>query len=489
MEENVEIIEENLLIGGQWVSGSESIEVRNPAETSEVVGSIARGTADHVDKAVQAAKKAFPMWSSTPATERAFLLKEAKQRLLATIESRSKLLTRENGKVIKESSIDNGSAMGMLDYYSNMVSSLEDQLIIEDSLGKGYLQRKPKGVIAGIVPWNYPIILSFFKIAPALMAGNTMVLKPATNAPLALIAAVRELNSVLPAGVINIVTGSGAEVGRRLVSHPDVSMVAFTGGTEGGRDVMKAASQTTKKVLLELGGNDPAIILDDFDINNDELMIRMLRGVFNHTGQICFGLKRIYAPAQIYDQFVARFTELADTLVLGNGLDQQTTLGPMNNAAGLQFIQQLVSESATGGATIRAVGQVSNPNIFNKGYFHKPTIVSDIDHSARLVQVEQFGPAIPIVRYNTLEKAIGMANDTKFGLASSIWTMDNDRGIEVAGKIMAGLTFVNSHEPFSLDPRLPFGGVKESGFGRSMSEYGLDEYVDYHVISSRYNPR
>lgn len=480
------VLHERLLINGDWVEGSGEIKVINPANTEEIVGWIARGSQEDVDKAVKAAKEAFPKWSAIPSAQRAEILNKAAHRILETIQQRAMLLTRENGKVISESFIDFGFAAHLMEYYATLANRLKDELVIDDSLGQAYLQRRPKGVIAGIVPWNYPIVLSFFKIAPALLAGNTLVIKPATYAPLALIDAIRVLNSFLPKGVINVVTGNGAEVGSYLARHPDVSMVAFTGGIDVGKEVMKGASSGIKKVLLELGGNDPGIVLDDFNINDDALMTRLLRGVFNHTGQICFGLKRIYVPDSLYDRFTKRFTEMADALVLGNGLDPKTTLGPLNNEPGLKFIQELVNESASSGAKVTSVGQVQDVEIFKQGYFHKPTIISNVANSARIVQVEQFGPVIPIVRYQSLDEAIKMANDSAFGLGSSIWTNDLERGLKAAGQISAGQTFINSHEPFSLDLQLPFGGVKESGIGRAMSTYGLDEYVDFHTISNRY---
>jgi aldehyde dehydrogenase len=481
-------LDERMIIGGERVVGGSGrwVAVENPAHTAEVVGRVPVATAADVDRAVAAARAAGPEWAALGARARAERLGQAAAVLEQLMPQETALLTRENGKILAESYLDFGFTAQMLGYFASLADRLEDELVISDGLGRSYLRRKPKGVVAAIVPWNYPIVLAFFKIAPALLAGNTLVVKPASYAPLTLTRVLAAVGALLPPGVLNVVTGPGGEVGEALARHPGVAMVAFTGGTDVGKTVMAAAAGGVKDVLLELGGNDAAVILDDFPLEDEALGRRLLRGVFNHTGQICFDVKRIYVPGTLYDRFVRWFEELADTLVVGDGLHPAVTMGPLNNRPGWEFVRGLIAESRAQGARVTTVGRMDAETAATEGYYQLPTVVSEIGQGARLVQVEQFGPVIPLVRYETLEEGIAQANDTPYGLCGSVWTGDEERGLAVAGRLEAGSVFVNSHEPFSLDPRLPFGGVKESGIGRALSPAGLDAYVDFQVVSTRY---
>jgi acyl-CoA reductase-like NAD-dependent aldehyde dehydrogenase len=315
------------------------------------------------------------------------------------------------------------------------------------------------------------------KLAPAVATGNTIVVKPSPFAPAALTVALHQMAQVLPPGVVNVVHGH-ADVGRALTSHPLVRKVGFTGGIVTARQVMSAAAPTIKNITLELGGNDPAIVLDDVDV--DAALDRMLKGVFTRTGQICFAVKRVYVPRAIYDDFADRFCERVNQYTVGHGLDPDASFGPLNNEAQYDRVNEVIATAKNSDAVVVELGR-KLPSA-DDGYYVLPHVVRDVAHDATISSCEQFGPVIPLIAYDGDAQAIEWANDSEYGLGSSVWTTDHERGLAIARKIEAGSTFINTHAFESLDLRMPFGGIKQSGIGREFGDAGLKEYVEQHSI-------
>jgi acyl-CoA reductase-like NAD-dependent aldehyde dehydrogenase len=334
-----------------------------------------------------------------------------------------------------------------------------------------------------IVPWNWPLSILGAKLPQALIAGNTVVIKTSYHAPLAPSLTIKKMVEVLPPGVINLVTGSSDELGEALLTHPLVRKINFTGGIESGRHIMAMAAKTLTPVTLELGGNDPAIILEDADLSQESLQ-HMAMGTFLTTGQVCMALKRIYVHASRYKELVEGFTSIVSKHLVGNGLNPDVTMGPLNNEDQLRFVQGLVADARQKGATVNEVGQIEDEELFKRGYFHRPTIITDVDPETDVVKKEQFGPVIPILPFERIEDAIRMANDTEYGLCSSVWTVDKERALQISRQLEAGYTYLNAHGPTAQDSRAPFGGFKESGIGRALGFEGVLEFVEYHSISS-----
>jgi acyl-CoA reductase-like NAD-dependent aldehyde dehydrogenase len=317
------------------------------------------------------------------------------------------------------------------------------------------------------------------KLAPALATGNTLVLKPSPFAPAALTLLLQKVAALLPPGVINVVHGEG-DVGAALCSHPLVRKVGFTGGISTARRVGEATAGTIKNVTLELGGNDPAIVLDDADI--DAALDRMIKGVYTRTGQICFAVKRIYVPRAMYGRFADAFCDRVGQYKVGHGLNPESSFGPLNNEAQYKKVLDLLQRTRNGTGRVVELGQKLDPGGWENGFYVLPHVVLDVGHEAPVSCEEQFGPLVPLIAYDDEETVIGWANDGEYGLGSSVWTRDPDRGLAVARRIEAGSTFINTHSFESLDLRMPFGGVKQSGIGREFGEAGLSEYVEEHSI-------
>jgi acyl-CoA reductase-like NAD-dependent aldehyde dehydrogenase len=317
------------------------------------------------------------------------------------------------------------------------------------------------------------------KLAPAILAGNTVVVKPSRDAPITLTLALKEMAKVLPHGVINVVNGR-SDVTITLTEHPLVRKISFTGGTETGKSIMASSASTIKKISLELGGNDPAIILDDADLS--KIMPRLCRGIFTRAGQICFAVKRVYVPEHMLDRVFDAMCEIVNDYQVGHGLDKRTTFGPLINQKQFDYVQGLANKAKRSGATVQQLGKKVDPKVWENGYYMLPSVVRDIDPNHELVSSEQFGPIIPLIAYKSIDEAIEMANSTEFGLCSSVWSEDHERALIVARKIEAGGTFINSHNVDSLSLAMPFGGVKQSGLGRERTEIGFSDYVEYHAI-------
>ena len=482
-----DLVAEAMLVGGAWDGGDDVIPIHDPADTDRVVGTVPRGTAADVDRAVQAAGEAFATWSRRSIEERGAALQRAAEAVLANREAREELLVRESGKILAEARGETTAASRILSYYAGLAGTFQLEEALPSPAGTVLVTRDPMGVAAVIGPWNAPLLLTMLAVAPALLAGNTVVVKPSTDAPLALIDFLRVLDVHLPPGVLNVVTGPGGEVGTALVTHPGVRRIMFTGSVATGRAIAAAAMGTLKRVSLELGGNDPALVLEDADLDGD-LVAELVNAVYATSGQVCYAVKRIYVQEPIYDEFVDRFTAASARLRVGSGLDPRADIGPLINGRQLRFVEGLVDEAVARGAGVAVVGEQLDPAGWERGHFHLPTVVTGADHTYGVVAEEQFGPVIPIMPFTTAEEGIALANDTDFGLAASVWTGDEERGFAVARALEAGTSFVNTHRPGASGVDMPFGGFKQSGLGRGHGTVALEEQFELHTLSSRPPP-
>ncbi len=478
-----EIYEGRMFAGGRDLNVSDSAPVFNPARLDEQVGTMPKGTVGDTAEVIQRAHEAFPAWAELSMDERARKIAGAIEAVTPGIDGRARLLTRENGKVLQEARADVQGVKRCTDFYLDAVKDFEMEWELPSPNGTVKVLRQSMGVASIIVPWNGPVVLAYLGVAPALAAGNTVVVKPSSFVPLALIDTVRLMAAQLPPGVLNLVTGTGATVGKELVTHPLVRRVIFTGSTETGKQVVADAASTLKRCTMELGGNDPALVLEDADL--DTAVPGIINGVFAGTGQICYDIKRIYVHRNLYDRFVNRFTEAAAEIVVGDGLDADVTMGPLTTKPQFDFVNQLIADTKAGPANVVEAGRRAvSDDEWRNGYFIRPHVVTEIDQSAAVVSCEQFGPVIPIMPFDDEEEAIRLANDTEFGLASSVWSEDSDRAWRLARKIEAGTTFVNAHV-FASGVDMPFGGFKSSGLGRGHGIVALEEQFELHTVSSR----
>lgn len=467
------------IINGERVAAKDYKDVVDPGRLDEVVAQCGLGTPEDVDKAAKVAYAAFPGWRDTDPAERAALVTKSAEVLNGCAEKLAPQLCREHGGVLWEAQLDFGAGAGTLMTTAAQVEDFYRPQVVEDDDCVIRVEHAPKGVVSGIVPWNMPVVLTMMKIAPALTTGNCLMVKPSSSAPAALTLALEKMAAVFPPGVLNVVNGSGA-LGEALATHPLVRKVGFTGGTDTGVTVMRNAAGTIKNVTLELGGNDAAILLRDADI--DLAIPRLLKGIFTRTGQICFAVKRIYVQRSIYDTFVDALVAAVGEFVVGHGLDEGVIMGPLHNKAQFDSVQSLLKQTQNSSAKVIELGKKADPDQWDNGYYMLPHVVRDIEHSAPLSSCEQFGPIIPVIAFDTEGEAVDYANDSEWGLCSSVWSKDTEHALTLARRIEAGTTFINEHSLFGLDLRMPFGGVKQSGIGREYSHYAMEEYSEYHVI-------
>lgn len=464
-----------------------TMPVHDPARFDEVVGLVSLADEAVVDEVVRLAHGAGKPWGRLGFAERAAQLRRAAAALSeppgASASDRARLLTREQGKVLWESEVDLGGATHLLRYYADLIEPLADEDVTVDARGTTIVRRLPMGVTALIVPWNYPVYLCFMGLAPALAAGNTVVVKPSELAPLALTRTLALVSAALPAGVLSVVTGDG-RTGGALVRHPLVRKVVFTGGTSTGRAVLRDAAEGITSVSLELGGNDPAIVLESASLS-DEMIREIRRSVFTCAGQVCFNIKRIYVARSRHDEFVSRLSDAVDEIVVGDGLDTRSTIGPLNNARQFAAVRELRERTEASGARVDVLGRAADPAGWEHGYFMRPALVTGIAEDAPLVTREQFGPIVPVLAYDDVEEAVRQANDTEYGLAASVWSDDVPAALEAARGIEAGSVFVNSHRVGSTDMSMPFGGMKQSGLGRNHGMWAIDECSELQAIAHR----
>jgi acyl-CoA reductase-like NAD-dependent aldehyde dehydrogenase len=460
----------NLLIGGQLVPGAATIPVINPA-TEDVLADAPRASLAQLNDAVAAAKASFAGWSARPLRERGKLLVALADALAACQDDFARLLTEEQGKPLAHAAGEVSHSIDVIRYFSSL--DLPLQVIKEDEGQKIVRQHTPLGVVAAITPWNFPVILLMMKVAPALIAGNTVVIKPAPTTPLTTLRFGELCAEVLPPGVVNFIVDQN-DLGGALTSHPDVAKVAFTGSTATGKKVMASAAQTLKRLTLELGGNDAAIVLDDVDPK--DVAPKLFAGATMNSGQVCLAIKRLYVHDSIYDEMCGELGKLAKATIVDDGIKQGTQMGPLQNKAQFEKVKGFLDEARRHGSIV-AGGDV----LQRKGYFISPTIVRDISDDSRLVSEEQFGPVLPVLRYHDLDNAIARANDTDYGLGCTVWSSDTERALDVARRVDAGVIWINKH--LDLPPDIPMGGAKQSGIGVVLGQEGLEEFTQAKIIN------
>ncbi len=464
-----------ILVGGRWIATASTRKVVNPARTAEQVGRVGQADENATDDAVGAASTAFEEWSRTSAQTRAACFADAVARLREHTDDLVRLLVRENGKPLSEAAIDIARSIEMMEIAAHDVPAWSKPELIEPGQPV-WIRRRPRGVTAVISPWNSPVLLGFRRWVPAVAGGNTVVLKPASYCPLTLMECFRLLGPCFPVGVLNLVTGPGDIVGDRLVGDPRVSTIAFTGGTETGRRIVQRSASTLKKLSLELGGNDPAVVLEDAVLDNTAIE-RMTRAILRATGQVCVAVKRIYVHRSRHDELTEKLTAAFNRTVIGDGLNDETTMGPLNNRTQFDFVRGLLDHADRSGLNVKVCGRKLNPDGWDDGYFMQPAVVTRGTHDDELVGCEQFGPVIPIVPFEEDRQAVAWANDTIYGLRASVWTADRARAERLADRIHAGAVFHNNHGIFG-DLHLEFPGVKQSGLGHESRLMGFDFYVD-----------
>lgn len=470
-----------LLIDNESVSTAEEAGVYDPGRVADLVGRVAQAGTAEIDRAVRSAHRAFDGWRHTTPEHRSALLMQAAALLETEGPGLAELMARESGMLLPINRAEIGMAANIVRDNAELAPAFLVESNFEDDASWVGVAKMPVGVIAAIVPWNAPVILTMRKLAPALACGNTVVVKPAPTAPLAISILLARIAALFPPGVVNVVHGE-AKAGQALVSHPLVRKISFTGGATVARSVMRSAAASMKSVQFELGGNDPAIVLDDADL--EQAVPRIAGGAFRRSGQFCFAVKRVYVPHTLHDRFVEMLCAEVDRFVVGHPLEAGVTFGPLNNRGQRDFVAGLVERTRRAGAQVVELGEKANPDEWDQGYYLLPAIVPDAQQGLELVQVEQFGPVLPIVPYRSEDEAVAMANDSELGLGSSVWSRDARRAVAVARRLEAGMTFVNQAGTSRLGQRnIPFGGVKQSGIGRESSEVGLTEYVEYHAIN------
>jgi acyl-CoA reductase-like NAD-dependent aldehyde dehydrogenase len=459
-----------LLINGRLVEGAGTLDVINPA-TGGILTAAPRADPAQLEAAVAAAKTAFPTWSAQPLRQRGALLVKLAEALEAEQGEFARLLTEEQGKPLPQALGEIATSIAAIRYFAAL--DLPPEVLKEDATQKVVRQHKPLGVVAAITPWNFPMLLLIIKVAPALLAGNTVVAKPAPTTPLTTLKFGELCARILPAGVVNIIVDRN-DLGTALTGHPDVAMVAFTGSTATGKKVMETVAGTLKRLTLELGGNDAAIVLKDVDPK--EVAPKIYAGAMYNAGQACIAIKRLYVHDSIYDAVCDELGGLARGTVVGDGLEQGTQMGPIQNKAQFERVKGFLEDARWNGEIVAGGGVLER-----QGYFVRPTIVRDIPDDARLVREEQFGPVLPVLRYSDIDDAIARANDTDFGLGGSVWSSDRDRAVEVAARIEAGTVWVNKHLDVGLDT--PFAGAKQSGIGAEMGQEGLEAFTQATIIN------
>lgn len=470
------------LIDGELVDGESRAEVRDPADMDEVVGTYPLLTRVELDRAVASAARAQRDWAAVPTAERVKAVLDSAA-ALAAMDGMTELITREQGKVAWEAVFEIGYYEALADAYGTLSPVLDETpAVIDDALGTTRVLRRPIGVVAAVAPWNYPFGLAAMKVVPALMAGNAVVLKPSPYTPLTTLRVFEELRGFFPAGVLNVVTGTDEEISAPLLAHPGIRKISLTGSTNTGRIAVAASAATLKSVTLELGGNDAALVLDDADFGPD-LYGSLVNHAFSTSGQVCVAIKRVYVPRDRYEDVVDGMLVELDGTVVGHGLDPEVTMGPLTNARQKQIVSDLVASAEDAGAKVHRRGRFQGD--VSRGHFLLPAIVAGTPEDHPLVQTEQFGPALPIQPYDDLEQALEMVNATELGLSSSVWTSNVDRGAEVAAGIEAGTVHVNNHGLFAMDPRAPFGGIKQSGLGAEMGVDGLLAFTEQRVVNTR----
>jgi len=467
---------DKLFIGGRWVAphGRETIDVHN-AGNGEVMGRVPAGDAADADAAVKAARAAFEAWRNTPVEKRAEFLEKISAGLKARSDELARTIAQEVGMPLKMSSrIQAGLPIANFANYSRVLK----EFVFEERIGNSLVVREPAGVVVAITPWNYPLHQITLKVAAALAAGCTVVLKPSEIAPFnAFILAEVVESTGLPAGVFNLVTGFGPAVGEALVKHADVDVVSFTGSTRAGRRISELASQSIKRVALELGGKSASVILDDADLA--AAVKGTVNGCYLNSGQTCTALTRMLVPDSLYEQAKAVAADVAKGFTVGDPLQESSKLGPLSSQAQLERVRKYIEKGIAEGAELVAGGAEPPEGVPAGGYYVRPTIFGKVKNSMTIAQEEIFGPVLSIIPYKDEEEAVRIANDSPYGLAGAVWSKDESRAQRVARRIRAGQVDVNGG---AFNMNAPFGGFKQSGHGREAGRYGLEEFLEYKSL-------
>ncbi|HEX4760916.1 MAG TPA: aldehyde dehydrogenase family protein [Thermoleophilaceae bacterium] len=468
--------------GAAHQNGGAPLPVTNPAD-GQVFTEVASATAADVDAAVQSAASAFGEWAALAVSKRGELLAKAAAHVHEHVDELVPLLTREQGKTLRDSRIELKRAVETLEHYAGLSKALRGGFAPHLDPGTdGLVLRRPLGVVGAIVPWNFPTTLLCNKLGPALVAGNTVVAKPADTTPLTTLRFVELLAEAgLPPGVVNVITGSGPEAGEALVTHPGVRKIAFTGSTKTGERIMALASQGTKRLTLELGGSDPLIICEDADLGRAASAASM--GRFYNCGQACLAVKRVYVVESVADEVIEAVTAKAKKLRLGPGDAEGSQIGPLHTARQRDLVADQVSRTLEQGGELLCGGAPPEDAELASGFYYSPTVVLEPPHASPMGVEEVFGPALPIWRVRDLDEAIELSNASPYGLGSSVWTGDLERARAAAERLECGYTWINS--PTKVYDELPFGGIKSSGFGKEHGEEAFDYYTDSKSVVVR----
>lgn len=465
----------HMTINGLAVTGNSTFDVINPADKS-LLAACPQASLAQVDEAVAAAKAAFPAWAALDITERREKLLALADALEAKAPEFMQSLTKEQGKPIKGfadmgSGFEFGGTLAWLRATASM--DLPIEVIQDNDAARIEVHRKPLGVVGSITPWNYPLLIAVWHVIPALLTGNTVVIKPSENTPLTTLKFVELANEILPAGVLNIVTGAG-EVGAAMSKHADISKIIFTGSTATGKRIMECAAGNLKRLTLELGGNDAAIVLPDADL--ETIVPKIFATAFINNGQTCAALKRLYVHEDIHDALCEALTGMANSMTTGDGMDENSDFGPLQNEEQFNIVKNLVEDAKANGGNVLCGGEVTD----NSGYYYPITLINHVTDGMRVVDEEQFGPVLPIIKFSDVDDAVRRANASENGLGGSVWSSDVAKAQKIASRLECGSAWVNHHA--MIQPDAPFGGVKASGFGVEFGEAGLKEFTSIQTV-------
>ena len=469
-----EVVRYQMYIDGHFVDAKsgQTFEVYDPS-TENAIASVPAGTAADIDLAARAASKAFyDSWKAVTAQERGRILFRLAERVRARRAELAELETRNTGKPIAESEYDMDDTATCFEYYGGLATKINGEVLPVPADAVAFAMREPMGVAGQIIPWNYPLMMAAWKIAPALAAGCTVILKPAEQSPLSILELAKDFEAVgLPPGVVNIVTGDGPGAGAPIVAHPAIRKIAFTGSAEVGKSIMRNAADQLKRVSLELGGKSPNIFFADADFEN--AVDGALFGTFINQGEVCSAGSRVLVQRNIYKKFVDATAAKAKTIKLGPGMDRDNKMGPLVSAEQRDRVADYL-KVGRGEAKVAVGG--GRPKQFEKGWYIEPTIFYDVDNSARIAQEEIFGPVMSVIPFDEEADAIRIANETQYGLAAAVWTRDIFKAFRVVKSLEAGIVWVNHMQPTFVEA--PWGGYKASGFGRELGHWGVEEYLE-----------
>ncbi len=465
----------DMTIGGETVRADSYTDVHNPANTEEVVGRAPVGTTGHLDQAIAAARKAFESWRHSSDQERVDACQAIAKVVTDNAEELAILLTKEQGKPLGGlgSNFELGGCGGWAGFTSSL--SLPDKVLEDTDEKKVVMKREPLGVVASITPWNWPLMIAIWHIVPGIRTGNTVVIKPSPFTPLSTLRMVELMNTVLPAGLVNVVSG-GDELGAALTKHPGINKIVFTGSIATGKKVMASAANGVTPVTLELGGNDPGIMLPGS--NPEQFVEGLFFGSMINSGQTCGALKRLYVHEDDLDAVAGALVEFSKNIPMGDGMDEGSMLGPLQNKRQFDRVVELVEDAKANGGKVLIGGEPMG----GSNYFYPVTFITGVSDGVRLVDEEQFGPVLPIISYTDLDDAIARANGTDFGLDASVWGTDRDETARVAAQLEAGTVYENKHA--EIAPNIPFGGIKCSGLGVEFGEEGLAAYTSIKIINA-----